>query len=41
MRVQDRFLRVSFVSYSNPSTETKRDFGSTDFSLWLLNLAEH
>ena len=31
MRVQDRFLRVSFVSYSNPSTETKRDFGSTDF----------
>jgi hypothetical protein len=28
MRFQDRFIRFSFVSYSNPSFETKRDFGA-------------
>ncbi len=27
MRVRSRFLRLSFVSYSNPSRETKREFG--------------
>jgi hypothetical protein len=32
MRVQGRSFRIWFVSYSNPSTETKRDFGGTDFT---------
>jgi len=29
MRFEDRFLRLSFVYYSNRSIETKRDFGRT------------
>ena len=33
MRFRNRFLRLSFVSYSNPSIETKRDFASTTATL--------